>query len=80
MCGVRWPGAAPGVCAVAELMDAAAYPVCHMVNAKGMVDEQHKNFIGTYWGQVRIWAPPATPPPPPPPPPPPLAAWMQFAG
>lgn len=68
VCGQR------GVCASAELMDAAAYPVCHMVNAKGMVDEQHKNFIGTYWGQVRFWAPAAThlSPPPPPPPTPPL--------
>mmetsp|Transcript_17263 Transcript_17263/g.51667 ORF Transcript_17263/g.51667 Transcript_17263/m.51667 type:complete len:571 (-) Transcript_17263:327-2039(-) len=38
--------------AFAEVMNASQYPVCHMVNAKGMVDEQHKNFIGTYWGQV----------------------------
>lgn len=33
-------------------MNAAGYPVATMVNAKGMVDEQHPNYIGTYWGQV----------------------------
>jgi TPP-dependent 2-oxoacid decarboxylase len=31
----------------AELMNAAAYPVATMVNAKGMVDEQHQCYIGT---------------------------------
>lgn len=38
--------------AFAELTNAAGYPMAAMVNAKGMVDEQHPNFIGTYWGQV----------------------------
>ncbi len=33
-------------------MNTAGYPVASMVNAKGMVDEQHPNYIGTYWGQV----------------------------
>lgn len=33
-------------------MNTAGYPVATMVNAKGMVDEQHPNYIGTYWGQV----------------------------
>lgn len=38
--------------AFAELMNASQYPTSVMVNAKGMVNEQHPNFIGTYWGQV----------------------------
>ena len=29
-------------------MNAAGYPVATMVNAKGMVDEQHPCYIGTY--------------------------------
>lgn len=32
----------------AELVNAAGYPVATMVNAKGMVDEQHPCYIGTY--------------------------------
>ena len=42
----------------AELVNAADYPTAAMVNAKGMVDEQHPTFIGTYWGQVNFSFPP----------------------
>ncbi|KAG9151198.1 hypothetical protein Leryth_002753 [Lithospermum erythrorhizon] len=38
--------------AFTELADACGYPVAVMPSAKGMVPENHPNFIGTYWGAV----------------------------
>lgn len=35
-----------------ELADACGYPVAVMPSAKGLVCEQHPQFIGTYWGAV----------------------------
>ncbi len=32
--------------------DTAGYAVATMPNAKGLFDEQHANYIGTYWGPV----------------------------
>lgn len=38
--------------AFVELADACGYPVAVMPSAKGLVPEQHPNFLGTYWGAV----------------------------
>lgn len=35
-----------------QLADAAGYAVASMSNAKGLVDEQHPGYMGTYWGPV----------------------------
>jgi pyruvate decarboxylase len=35
-----------------KLMDASGYAVASMPNAKGLVAEQHPNYIGIYWGPV----------------------------
>lgn len=35
-----------------EFVDASGYPVAIMPSAKGLVQEQHPHFIGTYWGAV----------------------------
>ncbi|QDZ23792.1 pyruvate decarboxylase [Chloropicon primus] len=34
------------------LADACGYAFASMPNGKGMIDEDHPNYIGTYWGQV----------------------------
>lgn len=33
-----------------EMVDASGYPFAMLASAKGMVEEHHPNFIGTYWG------------------------------
>ncbi|XP_072994330.1 pyruvate decarboxylase 1 [Typha latifolia] len=38
--------------AFTELADVTGYPVAIMPSAKGLVPEQHPQFIGTYWGAV----------------------------
>lgn len=38
--------------AFTNLADTCEYPLAVMPSAKGLVSEQHKNFIGTYWGAV----------------------------
>ncbi|KAL3741748.1 hypothetical protein ACJRO7_017249 [Eucalyptus globulus] len=35
-----------------EFVDASGYPVAIMPSAKGLVQEHHPHFIGTYWGAV----------------------------
>ena len=35
-----------------KLADKSNYAVATMPNAKGMFPEDHKNYLGTYWGQV----------------------------
>jgi len=35
-----------------KLADKSKYAVATMPNAKGMFPEEHKNYLGTYWGQV----------------------------
>lgn len=35
-----------------KLADKSNYAVASMPNAKGMFPEGHKNYLGTYWGQV----------------------------
>lgn len=35
-----------------KLTEASGYAVASMPNAKGFISEQHKNFIGIYWGPV----------------------------
>eukprot|EP00187_Rhodella_violacea_P014686 CAMPEP_0184716956 /NCGR_PEP_ID=MMETSP0314-20130426/6534_1 /TAXON_ID=38298 /ORGANISM="Rhodella maculata, Strain CCMP 736" /LENGTH=592 /DNA_ID=CAMNT_0027180449 /DNA_START=56 /DNA_END=1834 /DNA_ORIENTATION=+ len=47
--GLRASGA---IEAIEKLADAAECAVAVMPNAKGMFPEDHKNFIGTYWGSV----------------------------
>lgn len=44
------PCAAVG--AFRQLMDASDYAVVSMADAKGIVPENHPNYIGTYWGPV----------------------------
>ncbi|MEQ9618754.1 MAG: thiamine pyrophosphate-binding protein [Deltaproteobacteria bacterium] len=41
-----------GVDAFRKLMDASDYAVASMADAKGVVPEDHPNYIGTYWGPV----------------------------
>ncbi|XP_042478978.1 pyruvate decarboxylase 1-like [Macadamia integrifolia] len=38
--------------AFVELADACGYPIAIMPSGKGLVPEQHPQFIGTYWGAV----------------------------
>ncbi|KAJ4982006.1 hypothetical protein NE237_032843 [Protea cynaroides] len=38
--------------AFVELANACGYPIAIMPSAKGLVPEQHPQFIGTYWGAV----------------------------
>ncbi len=38
--------------AFARLMDASGYATASMADAKGVVREDHPNYIGTYWGPV----------------------------
>ncbi|OMO82848.1 hypothetical protein CCACVL1_11731 [Corchorus capsularis] len=38
--------------ACVELADACGYPVAIMPSAKGLVPENHTQFIGTYWGAI----------------------------
>eukprot|EP00854_Cymbomonas_tetramitiformis_P006745 gene6745-8068_t len=35
-----------------RLVESSGYPFAIMPNAKGLVNEEHPQFIGTYWGQV----------------------------
>jgi len=35
-----------------NMVDASGYPFAVLASAKGMVEEHHPNFIGTYWGQI----------------------------
>lgn len=35
-----------------KLADASGYAIASMPNAKGMFDEQHPHYMGTYWGPV----------------------------
>lgn len=35
-----------------RMVDASGYPFAVLPSAKGMVEEHHPNFIGTYWGQI----------------------------
>lgn len=38
--------------AFVELANACGYPIAIMPSGKGLVPEQHPNFIGTFWGAV----------------------------
>ncbi|DBA80991.1 TPA: Pyruvate decarboxylase 3 [Trebouxia sp. C0005] len=47
---MRWPGKAQD--AFIHLSEAGQYPVAMQPSAKGFFPENHKRFLGTYWGQV----------------------------